>query len=88
MVGIGDGVTVAVGDGVMLGDGVGLGVEVGPTKAACGSVQALKSVTNHNPIRIFLTIMPLLILVNDTAVNLVASSIRKGLKSIARDIIF
>ena len=78
---------VAVGDGVMLGDGVTLGVAVGPKRAACGSVQALKIAINQNPSMVFLTVMSLLILVNDRAVNLVAISFRKGVKRTPHDII-
>ena len=74
MVGIGDGVTVSVGDGVRLGEGVRLGVAVGPKRAFGGRLQALSNAISHNPKRVFLKVMPLLILVNDGAVNLIASS--------------
>ena len=68
---MGDGVMVGVGDGVMLGDGVRLGVAVGPKSAFWGRLQALIIAITHNPSRSFFIVMPLLILVNDGAVNLI-----------------
>ena len=68
---------VAVGGGVILGEGVRLGVSVGPKMVFWGRVQALKMEISQTPSRVFLTVMPFLIMVNDGAVNLIAISFCK-----------